>query len=181
MRGRTVSPSGSAFLNLLVKGCRSRLGRDWTKRKVCSCQSARSLHSRSCAGPYVLATDSLDNVVRRRSQQLGDDGELIDVVLAWKQWFALQHLCEYTSCTPDVHFHVIFLPCEHDLRRPVVPRRYITSHLWVLYTGKTEVADLQVAVFVYKDVARLQVAVDDPGRVNVFKTSLIPLAQRNGS
>ena len=98
------------------------------------------------------------------------------MVLAWEQRLALQHLCEYTSCTPDVHFHVIFLPCEHDLRRSVVPRRYVTSHLWVLYTGKTEVADLQVAVFVHKDVAGLQVAVDDSCRMDVFQTSLLPLA-----
>jgi hypothetical protein len=27
-------PAGSAFLNLLAKGCRSRLGSDWTKRSV---------------------------------------------------------------------------------------------------------------------------------------------------
>ena len=68
MRGGTVSPSGSAFLNLLVKGCRSRLGRDWTKRKVCSYQSAPSLHPRSSASPYILATNGLDNVVWRCSQ-----------------------------------------------------------------------------------------------------------------
>ena len=103
------------------------------------------------------------------------------MVLAWEQWLALQHLSEYTSCTPDVHFHVIFLPCEHDLRRSVVPRRYVAGHLWVLYTSKTEVTNLQVAVFVHQDVAGLQVAVDDARRVNVFQTSLLPLAQRNGS
>lgn len=27
-------PAGSAFLNLLASGCRSRLGRDWTNRSV---------------------------------------------------------------------------------------------------------------------------------------------------
>ena len=103
------------------------------------------------------------------------------MVLAWEQRLALQHLCEYTPCTPDVHFHIIFLPGEHDLRRSIVPRRYVPGHLWVLYAGKTEVADLQVAIFVHKDVAGLQVAVDDSGRVDVFKTSLLPLAPRKGS
>lgn len=27
-------PRGSAFLNLLLNGCRSRFGNDWTKRRV---------------------------------------------------------------------------------------------------------------------------------------------------
>jgi hypothetical protein len=41
-----------------------------------------------------------------------------------------------------------------------------------LYTGKTEVTDLQIAVLIYEDVAGLQVTVDNTSRVDVFQTTL---------
>ena len=94
------------------------------------------------------------------------------MVLAGEQGLALQHLGEDATCAPDVHLNVVFLPCEHDLRRSVVAGGHVTGHLGVLYTGETEVADLEIAIFVDEDVARLQVTVDDTGRVHVFQTTL---------
>jgi hypothetical protein len=94
------------------------------------------------------------------------------VVLSREQRFALEHLGEDASRAPNVHLHIVFLPCKHNLRCAVVSCGNITSHLWVLYTSKAKVADLEIAVLVYKDVARLQVTVDYTGRVNVFQTAL---------
>lgn len=105
--------------------------------------------------PYILATNRLDDFIWRCPQELGDDGELIDVILAWKQWLSLEHFRKYTSSAPDIDLHIILLPCKHDLRRPVVPCRYISGHLWILYTGEAEVANLEIAILVDKDVARL--------------------------
>jgi hypothetical protein len=45
-----------------------------------------------------------------------------------------------------------------------------------LYTGETEVADLQIAVFVDEDVARLQITVDNTSGVDVFQTTLLKSA-----
>lgn len=64
-------PRGSAFLNLLARGCLSRLGRDWTKRSVCDNvnQAFANLDDRA----HVFATDGLDDIVRGCAEKLSDD------------------------------------------------------------------------------------------------------------
>ena len=121
---------------------------------------------------YVLAADSLDNIIRGGSEQFGDDGKLVDVVLAGEQRLALEHLGEDTSNTPDINFNIVLLPSEHDLRSSVVSCRDVTSHLGVLNTGQTEVANLQIAVLVDQNVAGLQVTVDNTSRMDVFQSAL---------
>jgi hypothetical protein len=124
---------------------------------------------------HVFTTDALDHIIWGSAQELGDDGELVHVVLAGEQRLALQHLRENAACAPDVDLDIVFLPREHDLRRSVVTCRDITRHLGVLYTGKSEVADLEIAILVDQNVARLQVAVDDSCGVDVFQSALEPL------
>jgi hypothetical protein len=119
----------------------------------------------------------LNNVIWGRSQQFRNNGELIHVVLSREEWLALEHLGENASCTPDIYFNVVFLPCEHDLGCSVVSGGNITRHLGILYTGETEIADLEIAVLVHKDVAGLQVTVDDSSRVHVFQPTLLELAR----
>lgn len=120
----------------------------------------------------VLAADGLDDVVGRGSEELGDDGELVDVVLSGEQWLALEHLGEDASRAPDINLDVVLLPGEHDLGGTVVSRRNISSHLGVLDPGQTEITDLEVAVLVDQDVARLEVPVNDTRRVDVLQSSL---------
>jgi hypothetical protein len=103
----------------------------------------------------------MDNIIWRCSQELSDDGELIDVILSREQWLALQHFCEDASRTPDINLYVVLLPCEHDLRRSVVSRGDISGHLGILDTRKTEIADLQVAILVYENIAGLEIPVND--------------------
>jgi hypothetical protein len=50
--------------------------------------------------------------------------------------------------------------------------------LWILDTGKTEVADLEIAVFIDEDVTRLQIAMDDTRRVDIFETTLWKISPR---
>jgi len=118
--------------------------------------------------PHVLAADGLNDIIRRRSEEFGDDGELIDVVLAGEEWLALQHLREDAACTPNVNLNVVLLPGEHDLGRAVVSGRDISGHLWVLDSREAEVANLEIAVLVDEDVARLEIAVNNASRVHVF-------------
>lgn len=155
-----ILPRGSAFLNLFDRGWRSRLGRDWTNRSVCARSIIRNPHPRPIA--YILAAYRLDDLVRWGAQQLGNDGELVDVVLAGEEGFPFQHLRKDTACAPDVDLHIVLLPCEHDLRRAVVSRRHVSRHLRVLDTREAKVADFEVAILVDEDIARLQVTVDDP-------------------
>lgn len=119
---------------------------------------------------YILARDGVDNIIGRRSQELCDDGELVDVVLSGEERLALEHLGKDTARTPDIHLNVVLLPCEHDLGGAVVPCRHVARHLRVLDARETKVADLQVAVLVDQDVTWLQVSVNNAGRVDVFQT-----------
>lgn len=69
---------------------------------------------------HILASNSVDNIVRRRAKQLGDDGELVHVVLAREQRLALQHLSKDAPRAPDVDLDIVLLPCEHDFGGAVV-------------------------------------------------------------
>lgn len=62
----------------------------------------------------VLAANGLDHILGRRAEQFGDDGELIDVILAREERLPLEHLSKNATCTPDIDFDVVFLPREHD-------------------------------------------------------------------
>lgn len=121
---------------------------------------------------YVLTGNGVDNIIWWSSEKFGDDGELVDVILSWEQRFAFQHLCEYTSRTPNINFHVILLPCKHDLWSSVVSCRDISCHLRILNTSETEIADLKIAVLVDEDVAGLEITMNDACRVNIFQSTL---------
>ena len=121
---------------------------------------------------YIFAANGLDDIVRWCTQKLRDDGELINVIFAGEQGLSFKHLREYASCAPYINFHVVFLPCKHNLRGTIVSSRNIARHLRVLNTGETKVANFQVTVLVHKDVAGLQVAVDDSCRMYVLQSSL---------
>jgi hypothetical protein len=117
---------------------------------------------------YVLAHDSVNDIVRRSTKELGNDGELVDVVLSGEKGLALKHLSEDAAGTPNVNLHIVLLPGEHDLGRAVISRRDVAGHLRILDTGQTEIANLQIAVLVDQNVARLQISMDDTGGMNVF-------------
>lgn len=121
---------------------------------------------------YVFAANGLNNIIRRSSQKFCDDGELVHVVLSREQGLALEHFCEDAARTPDVDLDVVFLPCKHDLWGAVVTGGHVSGHLGILYTSQAEIADLQIAVLVYKNVARLQVTVDNTSGVDIFQTTL---------
>lgn len=120
-------------------------------------------------GPYIFAADGVDDIVGRSAEELGDDGKLVHMILAREQGLAVQHLGKDTAGTPDVDLDVILLPSKHDLRGAVVARRHVAGHLRVLNARQAEVTDLQVAVLVHENITRLQVPVDDAGRVDILE------------
>ena len=113
--------------------------------------------------------------VRRWNVQLAAlKARILLTILSREKRLALEHLCKDTARTPDVHFHIILLPCEHDLGSSVVSRRDISGHLRILDTRKTKVANLQIAVLVDEDVGGLEVSVHDASGVDVFQATLDP-------
>lgn len=84
---------------------------------------------------HIFAADSFDHIIGRRTQQFGDDGELVDMVLAGEERLAIQHLCENTAGAPDIDLDVVLLPCEHNLGGAIVSGRDVASHLRVLDAG----------------------------------------------
>lgn len=164
-------PRGSAFLNLLVRGCLSLFGKDCTKRSVCFCQLDIVRAGRS-ERLHVFAANGLDDIVWWCAQEFCDDGKLVHVVFPWKERFALEHLGENASSAPDVNLHVVLLPCEHDFRGAVVSCRDVAGHLRVLDAGKTEIAYFEIAVLVHKNIAGLEVAVHNASGVHIFETTL---------
>lgn len=121
---------------------------------------------------YILTSNRVDDIIGWCAEELGDDGELVDVILSGKEWLALQHFGKDAAGTPNVDLDVVLLPCEHNLGRAVVARRDVASHLRILDTGQAEVANLQITVLIDENVGWLQVSVDDTGRVDVFKAAL---------
>lgn len=98
------------------------------------------------------------------------------MIFAREQGLALKHFGKDTTCAPYIDLDVVFLPGKHDFWGTVVSRRDIACHLRVLNAGKTEVADLQITIFVHQDIARLQIAVDHSCRMYVFESSLQPIS-----
>lgn len=127
---------------------------------------------RPSGGTHVFAGNGVDDIVWGSAEKLGDDRELVDVILAREEGLALEHLGEDAAGTPDIDLDVVLLPGEHDFGGAVVTSRDIASHLRILDTRKAEIANLQVAVLVDQDVAGLQVTVDDTGGVDVFEAAL---------
>jgi hypothetical protein len=101
------------------------------------------------------------------------------MVLAGEQWLALQHFCEDTSCTPDINLNIILLPGKHNLRGSVVSCRNISGHLGVLNTGKAKIADLEIAILVDENVARLEITMNDTCRVDILKTTIGEVSRVN--
>ena len=93
------------------------------------------------------------------------------MVLAREEWLALEHLCKDTSRAPDVHFHIVLLPGEHDLGGAVVARGDVAGHLGVLDAGETKVANLELAVCIDEEVAGLEVTVKHVRRVDILQTT----------
>lgn len=119
----------------------------------------------------VFGADGLDYLIWWCAEELSDDGKLVDVVLAWEEGLAFEHLGKDASCTPDVDGNVVLLPGEHDFGSTVVSCADVSSHLRVLDTSETEIANLEIAILVDENVAWFQVTVDDTCRVDVLETT----------
>ena len=112
----------------------------------------------------------------RSAENQQDLVELVDIVLAAEERFSPEKLGQDASCRPDVNGLGVVGEREHDLRRPVPSGGHVLGHkssvllgVFQKPAGQPEVADLELAVGVDEQVARLQVAVEHVGRVDVLE------------
>ena len=90
---------------------------------------------------------------------------------------AREHLCEYATHGPYVYGERVLVHGEHQLGGAVPARRHVLGHERGVVLGRgresaghPEVADLELAVAVDEEVARLEVAVEDASRVDVLES-----------
>lgn len=94
---------------------------------------------------------------------------LLNRTLSLEKNSPAQEFTENAADRPDVHRSRVVSRAHQDLRRPVVLRNHFLSHVLrhirLLDARQSEVANLQHAVAVNQQVARLDVAMEDAGRV----------------
>ena len=73
-------------------------------------------------------------------------------VCSREEGLSRKHLRHDAAHGPDVDGQVVVHPVQHDLGRPVPPRRHVARHLVLGRARQTEVEDAQLAVFVHRNV-----------------------------
>ena len=121
----------------------------------------------------LLAGDEVQVVLVGRADEVDDELELVDVVLAGEQRLAAQQLREDAAHGPHVDGEGVLVAGEQQLGRAVPPRDDVLGHEALLGAGAREakVADLEVAARVEQQVGRLEVAVQHVGRVDVLEAA----------
>lgn len=114
-------------------------------------------------GPYIPAVYPLDNLLRRVTQNLCNNRELVNMVFTWKKGRPPEHLGKNASCAPHVDCVAILLPCQHDFWGPVISCHDIASHLVVLFPRESKVTDFKIAVVVNEEILGFQVTMDNTG------------------
>lgn len=103
------------------------------------------------------------------------DTHLLYWTLCLKQNAASQKLSKNAAHRPHVDSGRVVTCAHQDLGGPIVLRDHLLRHVlglvWFLYTCQSKITDLQHAVAVYQQVARLYVPMQDAGRVQILKTA----------
>ncbi|KAG5462802.1 MAG: hypothetical protein BJ554DRAFT_3486, partial [Olpidium bornovanus] len=125
-------------------------------------------------GPPAL--DRVEVVHARGAEGVQDEGQLVVVVPAGKQRPPAEHLREDAPDGPHVDCLGVLLERQHDLRGAVPAGGDVLGHEAggrrvgaARAARQPQVADLEVAVGVEQQVARLQVPVQDVRRVHVLQ------------
>ena len=117
-----------------------------------------------------------DVVLARGPHHAEDELELVEVVLPREEVPAGEHLREDAPHGPDVDGEGVLVHREHQLRGAVPAGRHVLGHERGVVlgggrepAGHPEVADLEFAVAVDQEVARLEVPVEYAGGVDVLQ------------
>lgn len=98
-------------------------------------------------------------------------------ILAGEKRLSAEHFSKNATDRPDVNGLGVLLEGQHDFGRAVPAGSDVFSHETGVVllrsggSGKTEIADLEIAVGVEEEVGRLQVSVQHVGRVHGLERS----------
>mmetsp|Transcript_4013 Transcript_4013/g.8614 ORF Transcript_4013/g.8614 Transcript_4013/m.8614 type:complete len:213 (-) Transcript_4013:606-1244(-) len=133
----------------------------------------RLLRQRAEERDRLLVVDALEVFLRRSSDHVDDEAQLVQVVAALKECLPPEHLGENAADGPRVDRHRVRLVLHQQLGRAIPARHHVLGESHVLGIGawghrprQPEVADLEVAVLVHEQVARLEIAVEHVRRVH---------------
>ena len=133
----------------------------------------------------------------RRAEVVENLIELIDIITTFEEWSTTEEFGEDTANGPNIDCRVVrsdprktlgravrltsfrvTLEAQHDLRRTIPPRRYILRHVSSILlrihgeaTGQSKITDLELAVGVDEQIARLEITVQNICRVYVFQAT----------
>ena len=114
----------------------------------------------------VLVVDEVQVFVARKTHHFDDLVELLHVVHAREKSRLQHHFAENAAYRPHIQCLRVMLLIKHHFRRSVPPRDHIYRlfHECLVFfraetACKTEVAHLEVAVHIHKNVRRLKVSV----------------------
>jgi len=109
---------------------------------------------------------------RWSSKEISDELKLLNWALGLEEYPAAEQLAKDAAHTPHVDSGGVMFGAHQDLGRPVVLRHHLLSHVFAtvlfLDPGEAEVTNLEHAVRIDEEIPRLDVAMNDFGRVQVL-------------
>mmetsp|Transcript_10237 Transcript_10237/g.32369 ORF Transcript_10237/g.32369 Transcript_10237/m.32369 type:complete len:307 (-) Transcript_10237:291-1211(-) len=121
----------------------------------------------------LVVCDPLEVLLGGGAEHVDDQPQLVQVVAPFEEGLACNHLCKDAAARPDVDGSGVVLVLDEELRRAVPARDDVLCHALVFLGARVgvdrprqpKIAYLEVAVLVDKQVAGLEVAVEDVGGV----------------
>ena len=114
-----------------------------------------------------MVGDAREILLARRAEDINDQPELMQIVAPGEERLPPEHFREDATDRPHVDRGGVALVLDEELRCAVPARHDVLGEAEVLLllggvdrAREAEVADLQVAVLVHQQVARLQVTVE---------------------
>jgi hypothetical protein len=109
----------------------------------------------------------------KQEHNLGDGAELMHVVFPGKQGLLVIEFHEDATNRPHINCCRVPFCVEEQFRRAIPPRHHVLGHQVRLRERprQSKVCNLEVALFINQQVARLEIAMQHIRRMDVFQTS----------
>jgi len=123
----------------------------------------------------VLIGDLLLRVFVGRATQVDDEVDLFDVVLTGEHDFSAHDFSKSAACGPHVDLMRVFVTREHNLGSTIVASHDVLGQIFTLLFAQVateaKVTDFEITVLVQQNVTRLEISMNNIGRVQVLKSA----------
>lgn len=110
-----------------------------------------------------------------RAKQLGNQLQLLHRILCLEEDATAQQLAKNAAHRPYIHRRRVVASAHQNLRCAIVLGDHLLGHVLglirLLDAGQSKVTDLEHAIRVDQQIARLDVAMQDAGRVQIFEAA----------